>query len=314
MHVVIAGGTGLIGRALAAACLARGDTVSVLTRRPDAPVKGALRRAAKVLWTPNDPNALARHLRTADVVVNLIGENLAVGRWTAARKRALYASRVESGRALTAAIRLAQPRPKVLLQASAVGYYGDRGDALVGEDTPPGDDFLARLCVDWEASTAPVEALGVRRVVLRTGVVLTREGGALPRLLLPVRLGVGGPLGSGRQWMPWIHMEDEVGAMLFLMAHDEATGPFNLTAPQPVTNAQLVRALAQRLHRPAFLPVPAFALRLLLGEMSTVLLASQRVLPNRLLSLGYAFRYPTLDAALDALFAPPPAATTRMTP
>lgn len=303
MHIVIAGGTGLLGRALIAALRPQGHTFTVLTRRPEARLGGVLEHVRRAAWTPSDPNALARHIRTADVVVNLMGENIAAGRWTPARKRALVASRVDTGRALAAAIRLAQPRPKVLLQASAVGYYGDRGDALIDESTPPGDDFLARLCVDWEASTAAVEGLGVRRVVLRTGVVLTTEGGALPRLLLPLRWGVGGPLGSGRQWMPWIHITDHVGAMAFLMMHEEASGVFNLTAPAPVTNAKLTRALAQRLHRPAFFRVPAFALRLLFGEMSIVLLASQRVLPNRLLDAGYAFRYPVLDVALDNLLA-----------
>ncbi len=307
MHVVIFGGTGLLGRALVATLRAQGHTVAVVTRRPEAHFGGVLERVPRVAWTPSDPNALARHLRQADAVVNLMGENIAASRWTAARKRALVASRVETGRVLAAAMRLAQPRPQVLLQASAVGYYGDRGDDLLDESTPPGDDFLARLCVAWEASTAPVEGLGVRRAVLRTGVVLSREGGALPRLLLPIRLGVGGPLGTGRQWMPWIHIADHVHAMLFLMTHEKAQGVFNLVAPTPVTNAELTRALAQRLRRPAFFHVPAFALRLLFGEMSSVLLASQRVLPNRLLDAGYAFRYPLLDVALDNLLAPNPA-------
>ncbi len=301
MHIVIAGGTGLLGRALIAALRPQGHTFTVLTRRPQARLGGVLEQVQRAAWTPSDPNALARHIRTADAVVNLMGENIAAGRWTSARKRALTTSRVETGRVLAAAIRLAQPRPKVLLQASAVGYYGDRGEALVDENTPAGDDFLARLCVEWEASTASVETMGVRRVVLRTGVVLSPEGGALPRLLLPLRLGVGGPLGSGRQWMPWIHIADHAGAMAFLMMHENAAGVFNLVAPTPVTNADLTRALARRLRRPAFFRVPAFALRLLLGEMSMVLLASQRVLPNRLLDAGYAFRFPLLDVALDDL-------------
>ena len=303
MKVILAGGTGLLGRALARALLDGEHTVAVLTRNPQQ--RGLLPPQVPLLpWTPSDPNALAKHLREADAVVNLMGENLAARRWTSARKRALVASRVETGRVLAAAIRLAQPRPKVLLQASAVGYYGDRGDDLVDERTPPGDDFLARLCVEWEASTASVEALGVRRVVLRTGVVLSSDGGALPRLLLPLRSGLGGPLGTGRQWVPWIHIADHVGAMLFLLTHEAAKGPFNLVAPTPVTNAELTRALAQRLRRPAFFRMPAFALRWLLGEMSAVLLVSQRVFPNRLLDAGYAFRYPVLDAALDNLLAP----------
>ncbi len=303
MYVIVMGGTGMLGRALTDALLMQQHTVSIFTREPER--RRGLPPTVRLLqWTPQSPGAIAKHLREADVVVNLMGENIAAGRWTPARKRALVASRVETGRVLASAIRLAQPRPKVLLQASAVGYYGDRGDELVGESTPPGDDFLARLCVAWEASTATVEGLGVRRVVLRTGVVLSREGGALPRLLLPLRWGVGGPLGSGRQWVPWIHVADHVGAMIFLMTHERAEGAFNLVAPTPVTNAELTHALAQRLRRPAFFRAPAFALRLLFGEMSTVLLSSQRVLPNRLLDAGYAFRYPLLDAALDNLLAP----------
>lgn len=303
MHIVITGGTGLLGKALIERLAPEGHTFTVFTRTPD-DRRGLPPQAHMAAWTPNKPNALARHLREADAVVNLMGENIAAKRWSKARKQALRASRVENSLTLASALRLAQPRPKVLLQASAVGYYGDRGDEYIAEHTPPGDDFLARLAVEWENSTASVEALGVRRVILRTGVVLSTQGGALPRLLLPIRLGVGGPLGSGRQWMPWIHIADHVEAMIFLIHNTKAEGPFNLTAPQPATNAELVRAIAQRLHRPAFLPVPVPALRLLFGEMSTVLLASQRVLPNRLLQAGYTFRFPTLASALDDLLAP----------
>ncbi len=305
MHIVLTGGTGLIGRALVTHLTAQGHTLTVFTRFPDRQPAGFPPHIPRVAWTPQDPNALARVLRQADAVINLMGENIAAARWTSARKQALYASRVENGRALAAALRLAQPRPKILLQASAVGYYGHRGDALLDETSPPGDDFLARLCVDWEASTSSVEGLGIRRAILRTGVVLSREGGALPKMLRPIRWGVGGPLGSGKQWMPWIHIHDEVAAIAFLLTHEQAQGPFNLTAPQPVTNAELTRALAQRLHRPAFLPIPSWALRLLFGEMSQVLLASQRALPHRLLELGFNFRYPTLQAALDDLLRQP---------
>ena len=303
MHIVITGGTGLLGQALIARLVPDGHTFTVFTRTPD-DRRGLPPQARLAAWTPTEPNALARYLREADAVVNLMGENIAAKRWSKARKQALHASRVENSRALAAALRLAQPRPKVLLQASAVGYYGHRGDQYIDEHTPPGDDFLAHLAVEWENSTASVEALGVRRVILRTGVVLSTQGGALPRLLLPIRLGVGGPLGSGKQWMPWIHIADHVEAMAFLIRNTKAEGAFNLTAPQPATNAELVRAIARRLHRPAFLPVPAPALRLLLGEMSTVLLASQRALPNRLLQAGYTFRFPTLESALDDLLAP----------
>ncbi len=300
MHIVITGGTGLLGRALIDLLTPQGHTFTVFTRRPNA--RHNLPAATRIApWKPNDPNALARPLRTADAVVNLMGANIAARRWSEPRKRVLYASRVETSRTLAAALRLAQPRPRVLLQASAVGYYGDRGAAFLDESAPAGDDFLARLCVDWEASTASVETLGVRRVLLRTGVVLSAQGGALPRLVWPVRLGLGGALGSGNQWVPWIHIHDHAAAMAFLLTHAEARGAFNLTAPEPVTNAALIQTIARHLHRPAFLRVPAFALRLALGEMSTVLLASQRALPQRLLAAGYEFRFPTLESALNDL-------------
>ena len=300
MHIVITGGTGLLGRALISLMQPQGHTFTVFTRDPDAQ-RSAMPAVQLAPWTPTQPNALARHLRGADAVVNLMGENIAAKRWDDARKQALYESRVHGSRALAAAIRLAQPRPGVLLQASAVGYYGDRGDEFLDENTPPGDDFLARLCVDWENSTATVETLGVRRAILRTGVVLSKDGGALPRLLLPIRFGLGGPLGSGKQWMPWIHIADHAAATAFLLMNANASGPFNLTAPEPVTNAEMVHAIARRLRRPAFLRAPEFALRFALGEMSAMLLASQRVLPKRLLAAGYEFQFPTLESALDDL-------------
>jgi uncharacterized protein (TIGR01777 family) len=191
----------------------------------------------------------------------------------------------------------------VLLQASAVGYDGDGGEREIGEDAPPGDGFLARTSIAWEGATAAVEALGVRRAILRTGIVLARQGGALPKLVLPFRLGAGGPLGSGRQWTPWIHIDDEVGAIRFLLERPEASGPFNLAAPQPVRNADLARALGRALGRPSFVRTPAFALRLALGEMAEALLTGQRALPRRLLALGYPFRFPGLDGALADLTA-----------
>ena len=240
----------------------------------------------------------------AYAIVNLAGENLAEGRWTAARKERIRQSRLNAGQAVVEAVGAAERKPAVVVQASGIGYYGPRGDEEVTEDFRPGSDFLGRLAVEWEASTAPVEALGVRRVVIRTGVVLSLEGGALPRLLLPFRFFVGGPLGSGRQWVPWIHIVDEVRAIRFLLEQDEARGPYNLTAPHPVTNRELARALGRALRRPAWLPVPAPALRLALGEMSTVLLTGQRAVPKRLLEAGFVFQFPDLEAALRNLFQP----------
>jgi uncharacterized protein (TIGR01777 family) len=237
-------------------------------------------------------------------VVQLAGENLADGRWSEERKRRLRASRVDSGAALATALAAASPRPAVFAQASAVGFYGpqpDGDDSEVTEAAPPGRDFLARLCVDWEASTASVEGLGVRRVVLRSGVVLDLADGALPKMLRPFRLGVGGRLGSGRQWFPWIHRDDQVAAVRFLLAEERASGPFNLAAPAPVRNLELTRELGRALRRPTVLPVPAAALRLLFGEMSGVLLTGQRAVPRRLEELGFGFRFPTLREALADL-------------
>jgi uncharacterized protein (TIGR01777 family) len=182
-----------------------------------------------------------------------------------------------------------------------VGYYGDGGDQVLTESSPPGDDFLARVCVEWEASTAEVASLGVRRPVLRTGIVLSMEGGALPKMALPFRLMAGGPMGGGRQWIPWIHIADEVGAIRFLIEHADADGPFNLTAPEPVTNRDFSHALGRALSRPSFAPAPGFALRFLLGEMADALLHGQRAVPRRLLDLGYAFRYPEVSTALRNL-------------
>ncbi|NPA30625.1 MAG: TIGR01777 family protein [Chloroflexi bacterium] len=301
--VVVTGGTGLIGRHLVAALRARGVPVVVFTRRPEAQAPQPGVTFAR--WTPHDPAALQTALRGAAAVFNLVGANIAQGRWTKARKAELYRSRVDAGRGLAQAIAAlpAAERPAVFLQMSAVGYYGDRGDQVLTEDAAPGDDFLARLCVDWEAAARPVADAGVRYVVLRTGVVLAREGGALPLMVRPIRWFVGGPLGDGRFYLPWIHIADQIAAMLFLMDRADASGPFNLTAPEPVPQAEFVRTAARLLHRPAWLPAPKFALRLVLGELADALTASLRAVPARLQALGFAFRYPTLEAALQDLLA-----------
>jgi uncharacterized protein (TIGR01777 family) len=304
MRIVITGGSGLIGSALAREMGAEGHDVVVLSRRPEklAPLPPGVRTAS---WDGESAagwqGLLAAGPAEGVAVVHLAGESVASGRWTAERKRRIRASRLLSGQAVVEAVRRAAAPPRVLLQASAVGYYGACGDEEVGEDHPPGGDFLAELAAAWEESTVEVEALGVRQVVLRTGVVLARAGGALPALLRPFRLGAGGPLGSGRQWVPWIHLADEVGALRHLLGSAAARGPYNLTAPEPVTNRGLARALGRALHRPSLLPAPAFALHLVLGEMADMLLHGQRALPRRLLAQGYTFRYPELGAALPDL-------------
>jgi len=303
MRVVITGGSGLIGRAVAAPLAARGDEVIVLSREPER-VRELPAGVRAARWDARTAAGWEPLLDGGSAVINLAGEGIAAGRWTAERKRRIRASRLDAGQAVTEAVRRAAAAgraPAVVLQASGVGYYGDGGDQELGEDHPPGKDFLGEVAAAWEAGTAEVEALGVRRVVLRTGVVLDRRGGALPKMLPLFRLGLGGPLGSGRQWLPWIHVADEVGAILHLLAAGTARGPFNLCAPRPVGNRDFGRALGRQLHRPAVLPVPAPVLRLALGEVADALLRSQRAVPRRLLAAGYAFRFPDLAAALADL-------------
>jgi uncharacterized protein (TIGR01777 family) len=300
MRIVITGGSGLIGTALAREMGGAGHEVVVLSREPSR-VTTLPPNTHAVRWDGKTAGDWARLLDGDTVIVHLAGDGVASGRWTDEKKRRIRDSRVESGAAVLAAIRQAAAKPRALLQGSAVGYYGACGDEMVEESHPPGDDFLARVCVEWEASTAEVSALGVRRPVLRTGIVLSDEGGALPRMALPFRLLAGGPLGNGRQWFPWIHIADEVGAIRFLIERDDADGPFNLTAPAPLTGSDFSRALGRALSRPSFAPAPGFALRLLLGEMADALLHGQRAVPRRLLELGFAFRYSEAGAALGEL-------------
>lgn len=300
MRILITGGSGLIGRALCQALIAEDHQVIVLSRQPGR-VSHMPQGVQVVQWDAQSGAGWSSFLEGADAVINLAGESIAAGRWTAERKARIRRSRIQAGQAVVDALRQVQKRPQVLLQASAVGYYGPRGDEIVTEDTPPGRDFLAQVCVDWEQSTAPAEELGVRRVILRTGIVLSNDGGAFPRIVLPFRFFAGGPLGSGRQWWPWIHMDDQVGAIRFLLTHPDARGPFNLSAPEPVTNREFARQLGQVMGRPALLPTPAFALKLALGEMSTILLDGQRAVPHRLQEAGYQFRFPTLQPALAQL-------------
>ena len=300
MKVVIAGGTGFLGRALAQACLRDGDEVVVLSRSASPP-PGAPAGARHVRWTPDGtPGDWARALEDAVVVFNLAGEPIAARRWSAAQKARIRDSRIRATRSIVAAL-AGLASPPVLVNASAVGYYGSRGDEVLTESAAPGTDFLARVCIEWEREAMGAERAGARVVLLRTGLVLAREGGALPPLLLPFRLFVGGPLGSGRQYWPWIHRDDWVALARFLARTPAASGPFNLTAPAPATNRELSAALGRVLRRPSALPTPAFALRILLGEMAdALLLASQRARPERALAMGFRFTYTELEPALRA--------------
>lgn len=297
MRVVIAGGSGFIGQALARSFVRDGANVTVLSRT------AAGRRAGDgIAFAPYDGKTgqgWSHLLDGADVLVNLAGENIASGYWTEARKSRILESRLDAGRAVMDALGRVSVLPSVLVQGSATGYYGDRGEIPTDEDAPNGTGFLAEVARRWEASTVGVEALGVRRVVVRTAVVLGPGGGALPRMLAPYRFFLGGPLGSGHQYFPWIHLDDEVAAIRFLIERPEAVGPYNLVAPQAVTQDMLAAAIGQVLGRPAVLRAPEAALRLMLGKMAQeLLLDGVRAVPRRLTELGFSFRFEHLTAAL----------------
>lgn len=308
MKVVIAGGSGFLGSPLAEAYAEEGHEVLVLTRSlmsgdsrhdPGTGVPGITR----IGWTADGRiGPWAAHLDGADAVINLAGDALDRGRWSPPRKARLRDSRILATRSLTAAILSAVAAPRAFVSGSAVGFYGDTGDAQVTEASPAGTDFLAQLCEDWEAEARRAEPSGTRLVLLRTGIVLERSGGALPRMILPFKLFVGGPLGSGRQYFSWIHRLDWVEMVRWIVETAEAKGPINATAPAPVTNRELSRALGHALHRPSLLPVPGFALRIAVGELSESLLTGQRVIPTRPLALGYHFRYPDIDQAFRGVF------------
>jgi uncharacterized protein (TIGR01777 family) len=298
MKLVVAGGTGFIGSALCARLREQGHTVTVLTRSRDPGAPSTAGRS--VTWEPGVPGAWEEAIEGVDGLINLAGEPLVAKRWSEAQKERIRASRVGTTRALVAAIGKARAKPKFLLNGSAVGYYGPRGDEPLTEEAQPGSDFLARLCVEWEGEAVKAQGYGVRPICLRTGIVLARGGGALAKMVPPFKFFIGGPLGSGGQWMSWIQLEDEIGLILFLIANPAASGSFNATAPNPVTMKEFCKALGEVLNRPSWAPVPALALRMLLGEMADVLLTGQRVLPSQAEKLGYQFRYPTLYGALQA--------------
>jgi len=309
MRVLITGGTGLIGRAVVKELALAGYEVVVLSRNPSS--KSSFPSGVKVVgWDAQTSTGWGHLADGADAIVNLAGESIAgenffsliAKRWTPARKQLILESRMQAGNAVLQAVREAKIKPKVVVQASAVGYYGSRKDEELTEFSMPAEDFVAKICMQWEASTAPVEALGVRHVIIRTaGVAMSLEGGAFPFMLLPFRLFVGGPLGSGKQWFSWIHIQDEARAIRFLIENDAACGVFNLTAPQSITNAQLSKILGLIMHRPSFIPVPGFALHILFGEKADILLSSQRQIPMRLRDIGFKFLFPDIEAALRDL-------------
>lgn len=302
MKILIAGGSGFIGHVLARRLLEAGHTALILSRSASSPIQAG---ASRLLWEGRAEGAWRGSLEGTDAVINLCGEGVAEGPWTAQRRRDLIDSRVGPTRALVSALSRAELKPKVLVNASAVGYYGDRGAEPLTEETPCGRGFLAELCVNWEEEASKAQAFGLRVVLARIGVVLAARGGALGRMLLPFKLGLGGRLGPGTQWFPWIHIWDLTGIILAALENPALSGPLNAVSPEPVTNARFTAALGKALGRPALFPVPGFALRILLGEMSELLLGSQRVEPRAALAAGYRFRHPAIDEALKDLLSSP---------
>jgi uncharacterized protein (TIGR01777 family) len=300
MKIVIAGGSGFLGRALAEHLVGRRHDVVILTR------SGHVSRATgsrPVIWDPDGTagTAWAREIDGANAIVNLAGAGIADKRWSRRRKDELRDSRVKSTRSLAAAVRAASAKPSVFVQVSGVGFYGNAGDEAIDESFPPGDDFLAQLCVAWEAQAHPVTALGCRLVIVRNGIVLARSGGALKKLMPPFQFFVGGPIATGRQYVSWIHRDDWVALITWALETSSVSGVVNGTAPNPVTNAEFSRAIGHALHRPSWLPVPAIALRIMVGQLADHgLITGQRVVPKHALAQGFAFKYPEIVAAAEA--------------
>src|SRR5262245_10399702 len=301
MRVFLTGATGFLGRALGARLRREGHAVVAWVRSAGR-ARGVLGDGVELVEVGSGEAALRAALTRCDAVVNLAGEPV-LCRWTERRRAALRASRVDLTTRLAGALVALDPRPRVLVSGSAVGFYGDRGAERLTEASPAGSGFLPELCAAWEAAATSVERAGVRVVCLRTGIVLGREGGALAQMLAPFRLGLGGRLGAGAQFMPWIHVEDWVRAALLALVDERARGALNLTAPEPPSNREFTRILARVLRRPAFLPVPGFALQVLFGEAASILLESQRAEPARLAALGFGHAFPALEPALRDLLA-----------
>ena len=297
MKIVIAGASGFLGSALVPALRTSGHDVFRLVRGRDA------RAPDEIAWDPVVGEIDRARLEGADAIVNLAGENVGEGRWTVERRERILRSRVDATRTLIVAVGKMTRKPNVFVNASAIGFYGDRGDEIVTERTEIGHGFLAEVCLAWETHAEGAARLGVRTALLRFGLILAAQGGTLAKMLPLFRLGLGGRFGSGQQWMSWIGIDDTVGAVRHVLGDARCSGPINVVAPTPVTNAEFSRALARELHRPAMLPVPVWALRVAVGRMMAdeALLASARAVPNRLIETGYSFRHPVIADALHAV-------------
>jgi uncharacterized protein (TIGR01777 family) len=308
MNVFVTGGTGIIGSRLIERLHERGDTIFLLSRRPKAALESFADRCTLIEGDPTQAGTWMERAATCDGIVNLAGESIFGRRWNEDFKSRLLDSRLRSTehvvQALARSRRSDGGNRTCLVNASAIGYYGPTGDEELTEQAPPGEDFLARICVDWEKAARQAEPLGVRVTVIRIGVVLDSKAGALAKMLPPFKMGMGGPIGSGRQWVSWIHHADVVGILLLALDTQAAAGPINATAPNPVTNKELAQALGRSLHRPSLVPTPAFALRTMLGEVASVITTGQRAVPSKAIGLGYQFRFPTIEGALADLLAP----------
>ncbi len=296
-RVIITGGTGLIGRKLVTRLSADYDVV-VLSRSPKKYADSMPKGVELVEWDAATADGWGQLADGAHAIINLAGAGIADKRWSDERKQLIIESRQKSGEAVVAAVASAAKKPAVILQASAVGFYGGRGDEILTERSSAGEDFTATVCQAWESSTAAIDETGVRRVVMRIGIVLSQRGGALPKMMTPFNLGVGGHMGTGYQWMPWIHIDDLAEAVVYLLADPDAAGIYNLTAPAPVVNRTFTQKLAIVLKKPAIFFVPTFALRVALGEMADVVLKGQRAIPKNLVKRGFKFRFTDIETAI----------------
>lgn len=308
MKIILTGGTGFIGSALVSSLSEEGHTLYVLSRNPENHRDRLPNTVILKKWSVEVDENLLDALEGCDAIINLAGESIAgrnlaeviLKRWSKNQVRIIQDSRINTGKVLTKALGMINKKPSVLIQASAVGFYGNRGNELLTEKSLPGNDTFANLCVNWEASTAEVEKMGIRQAVIRTpGIVLSTRGGSLPFLMLPYKFFLGGPLGSGSQWISWVHLHDEIDAIKFLLTNHDLSGAFNLASPAIVTQKEFSRTLGNLMRRPSYLPIPTFLLKLILGEKANVLIASQRQIPERLQELGFQFSFPDLSNALE---------------